>query len=125
MGNIIITGYRKEATINVPIISDELKFFFDNYKEYFYLPAEDMAVHKSVASFVDREYREAAHASNCYTRKTGSFLPQFRNIMQPEFRREYKDEISYFEVTDDFCSSDVMLRRYVDHILNHMADKRK
>lgn len=76
-----------------------------------------MAIHKSVASFVDKEYRENAKASNCYTRKSGKFLPQYNNVMQPEFRKEYKDKISYFEMTDDFCTSDIMLRRYIDHIL--------
>ncbi len=111
------------TSIRVPIYDGELCYFYSNYKDYYYLPKEDIAVHKSVASFVDKEYREAAHASNCYTKKNGSFLPQYQNIMQPEFRKKYKDKISYFEVTDDFCSSDVMLRRYVDHILNHMAQK--
>lgn len=125
LDHIYLMISKSRTSIRVPIYDGNLRYFYSNYKDYYYLPKEDMAVHKSVASFVDREYREAAHASNCYTRKTGSFLPQFRNIMQPEFRREYKDKISYFEVTDDFCSSDVMLRRYVDHILNHMADKRK
>lgn len=82
-----------------------------------------MAIHKSVASFVDKEYRENAKASNCYTRKSGKFLPQYNNVMQPEFRKEYKDKISYFEMTDDFCTSDIMLRRYIDHILKNMMGK--
>jgi hypothetical protein len=41
--------------------------------------------------------------------------------MQPEFRKNYKDKISYFELTEDFYSSDIMLRRYIDHILKHMS----
>ena len=32
---------------------------------------------------------------------------------------DYKDKISYFELTTDFSSSDVMLRRYVKHIFEH------
>ena len=44
--------------------------------------------------------------------------------MQPEFRKEYKDKISYFEMTDDFCTSDIMLRRYIDHILKNMMGKK-
>ena len=79
---------------------------------------------RSVASFVDKEYRENAKASNCYTRKSGKFLPQYNNVMQPEFRKEYKDKISYFEMTDDFCTSDIMLRRYIDHILKNMMGKK-
>lgn len=116
---------KSRTSIRVPIFDGELRYFYPNYKDYYYLPEEDIAIHKSVSSFVDKEFRESAHASNCYNRKSGSFLPQCSNIMQPEFRKDYKDSISYFEVTDDFCSSDVMLRRYIDHILKYMYTKKK
>ncbi len=108
------------TSIRVPIFEGELHYFYPDYKNYYYLPKEDMAVHKSVSSYVDKEFREPAVASNCYTRKSGHFLPQYSNVMKPEFLKTYNDKTSYFEVTDDFCSSDVMLRRYVDHILKYM-----
>lgn len=106
------------TTIRVPIYRGELYYFYPDYKNYYYLPDEDIAIHKSVANFVEKGYRETAHAYNCYNRKSGEFLPQHEEIMNPLFREKYKDKISYFELTEDFCSSDVMLRRYVDHILN-------
>ncbi len=114
-----------KTTIRIPVFSGELHYFHSNYKEYYYLPQEDMAVHKSVASFVDKGYRENARASNCYTRKTGIFLPQYTTVMNPEFRKGYKDKISYFELSQDFCGSDVMLRRYVEHILKLMQNAPK
>lgn len=107
---------KNTTKIRIPLYEGELKYFYDNYKDYFYLPEEDMAVHKSVATFVDKQYRERAKASNCYTRKTGIFLPQLSTIMNPTFKLDYKDKVSYFELTPDFSSSDVMLRRYVNHI---------
>lgn len=112
----------ERTSIRVPIYEGELHYFYPDYKNYYYLPKEDMAVHKSVSSYVDKEFREPATASNCYTRKSGSFLPQHNNIMKPEFLKKYKDKTSYFEVTDDFCSSDIMLRRYIDHILKYMFE---
>lgn len=111
-----ITIHKNTTKIRIPIYDGELKYFYENYKDYFYLPAEDMAVHKSVATFVDKQYRERAKASTCYTRKSGSFLPQLNTIMNPTFKLDYKDKISYFELTNDFMESDVMLRRYVNHI---------
>lgn len=108
------------TVIRIPIIESQLKFFYSNYKDYYYLPAEDNAIHKSVASFVDSEYKEKCHAYNCYTKKQSMFLPQTTSIMHPEFKKEYKDKITYFELTEDFSSSDVMLRRYVDHIFQYM-----
>ena len=113
------------TSIRVPIYEGELHYFYPNYKDYYYLPEEDLAIHKSVASYVDRQYRENARAYNCYNSKTSSFLPQCSSVMQPEFRKEYNDKISYFELTEDFCSSDVMLRRYVDHILKYMFETKK
>lgn len=110
---------KNTTKIRIPLFEGELKYFYENYKDYFYLPEEDMAIHKSVATFVDKQYRERAKACNCYTRKTGVFLPQHCIIMNPAFKSDYKDKVSYFELTSDFSSSDVMLRRYVNHIFEH------
>ena len=110
---------KNTTKIRIPLFKGELKYFYENYKDYFYLPEEDMAIHKSVATFVDKQYRERAKACNCYTRKTGIFLPQHSIIMNPAFKNDYKDKVSYFELTSDFSSSDVMLRRYVKHIFEH------
>lgn len=48
--------------------------FYENYKDYFYLPEEDTAIHKSVGIFVEKEFREPAKASNCYLKKEGTFV---------------------------------------------------
>ena len=110
--------------IRIPIFEGELKFFYPNYKDYFYLPVEDMAIHKSVASYVDKEYREKAKASNCYTRKQGKFLPQYDTIMNPIFKKDYKDKCGYFELTEDFKTSDVMLRKYIEHLFTLCSSKK-
>jgi len=59
----------------LPIYSGELKYFYPNPADYYYLPLEDCAMHKSVASFVEKEYRKKATAATCYTKKAGAFLP--------------------------------------------------
>lgn len=59
----------------LPVYSGELKYFYPNPADYYYLPLEDCAMHKSVASFVEKEYRKKATAATCYTKKTGAFLP--------------------------------------------------
>ena len=117
--NYYFTINKNTTKIRIPLFEGELKYFYENYKDYFYLPEEDMAIHKSVATFVDKQYRERAKACNCYTRKTGVFLPQHSIIMNPAFKSDYKDKVSYFELTHDFSSSDVMVRRYVKHIFEH------
>lgn len=122
--DLYITMNKDITKIRIPIFKGELKFFYTNYKDYYYLPEEDMSIHKSVASYVDKEYREKAKACNCYTRKTGTFLPQYDAIINPAFKKDYKEKCSFFELTEDFKSSDVMLRNYVEHILSHCSNNK-
>lgn len=110
------TMHKEYTKIRIPVFEGELKFFYPNYKDYYYLPQEDTAIHKSVASFVDKPYRERAKAANCYTRREGIFLPQKEIVMQPFFLKTHKDNISYFELTEDFLTSGLMIQRYVEHI---------
>lgn len=54
--------------ITVKIHNNELKLFHNNYKDYFYLPEEDCAIHKSLAIYTDKSHRIKASADNCYTK---------------------------------------------------------
>ena len=105
----------------VPIYEEELKYFYANYKDYYYLPTEDMALHKSISSFVERDYRQQATASNCYTRKLSSYLPQWKVLVEPFFKREYKSKDLFFELTDDIKKNRQLFSDYASHILNTMA----
>ena len=81
----------------IELYEGELKFFYPNYKDYFYLPLEDTAVHKSVGEFVDKSARVRATAKTCYTRKNGLFVPQFEPLWEPALKRELKDPVSFTE----------------------------
>lgn len=82
------------SLIRVPIYTGELHFFYPDCKNY-----------------------------SRHNQKTGEFLPQYTEIMNPVYRKDDKDKVSYFELTKDFCSSDIMLRRYADHILKLLLEK--
>lgn len=101
------------------VFEGTMKYFFSNYRDYFYLPLEDEAIHKSVGIFVDKEHREKAKACNCYTKKKGRFLPQFKTVFTPEFYREYKDSPAWFELGTDFFEQPDNLRLYLNHLLWH------
>ncbi len=112
-------GY--EGTLIVPIYEEELKYFYANYKDYYYLPLEDVALHKSIASYVDKEYREQATARNCYTRKISLYLPQWKVLVQPFFKREYDSKDLFFELTDDIKKNRQLFSEYASHVLNTIA----
>ena len=113
-------GEEKKASIKVPLYEEEMKYFYSNYKDYYYLPAEDIAMHKAVASFVDKSHREQAKASNCYTRKHSAYLPQWEILFEPFFKRDYKSNEYFFELTDEFKTDRTAFSSYASHILQMM-----
>ena len=100
-----------------------LKYFYSNYKDYYYLPAEDTAMHKSIAEFVDKAHRQKATKANCYTKKPGQFLPQWTLLFAPYFKKSYEDKDVYFELTDNFKTSRKAMGLYATHIIEHIISE--
>ncbi len=88
-GQFWISCKETELTLRIPLIEGELKYFFEDYKNYYYLPLEDQAVHKSISRYVEPEYRTKATAKNCYSRISGFFLPAAGTAFKPCFYEEY------------------------------------
>lgn len=105
------------GTLSIKVRSGELKFFYPDYKNYYYLPKEDCAMHKSVAFYVDKNFRTQAKAANCYSKKTGCFLPEYEEVFSPYFKAEYQDKILYFEAEDAFFADSANLQKYLLHII--------
>lgn len=119
--NCYFTGCGEEGKLRVPIYEGELKYFYSNYKEYYYLPKEDIAIHKSVASFVDKDYRRQATARNCYTRKISSYLPQWDIVFTPFFKKDYDGKELFFELTDELKTQRDVFNLYAHHVLEMMG----
>ena len=65
---ILFSGYLLRAegnqlTLRLPLYRGTLKYFYPNYRDYFYLPDEDCAIHKSVGEYVDKAHRTKATAA--------------------------------------------------------------
>ncbi|MBQ7955375.1 MAG: ribonuclease H-like domain-containing protein [Lachnospiraceae bacterium] len=114
-------GEGNTATLKVPIYEEELKYYYANFKDYYYLPTEDVALHKSVAGFVDREHRIPATAATCYTRKFSCYLPQWNILVEPFFKRDYKSKHLYFELTDEIKRDRETFHKYACHIVDMIA----
>ena len=72
--DFILSFEEKNACITLFCTEGCYCHFYENYKDYFYLPKEDTAIHKSVGIYVEKEFREPAKASNCYLKKAGKFV---------------------------------------------------
>lgn len=93
---------QEQASAIIPVIRDELKYFLSDWKNYYYLPAEDTVIHKSIAAYVDPAHREKAKQRNCFLKKDGLFFPcpkglQWKNLHL--FQKEYKDSQYFAELS--------------------------
>lgn len=111
-------GEDSEGNLCVPLYEEEMKYFYSNYKNYYYLPDEDTAMHKSVASFVDKDHRVQATAATCYTRKLSTYLPQWNVLFEPFFKRNYHEKEIFFELTEEMKKERSLFAKYASHVLN-------
>ena len=121
-------------TITLPFVEDVLKHFYKDYHNYYYLPKEERAIHKSVGCYVERQYRRAAKASTCYVKKDGIFLPlpkaqkhfgiQIENYPYektfPLYKREYKELRWFAEFDDVFSEKNTGISVYLRDIIKEL-----
>ena len=101
----VFTVTEKETDLLLPFYYGELKYFFKDYKNYYYLKYEDTAVHISVAEWVDKDAKEKCKPATAYQKKNGTFLalpfakPEQKEELAelPLFYREYKMLPSHIE----------------------------
>ena len=108
---VSLTFLKETAVLIIPVIKDQLNYYYPNYKDYFYLPKEDKAIHKSVGIYVEKEYRKKATADTAYFKQDGFFLPQLEPIFSPFFQYDRKDPFTFFQLTEtiDFQSKQFQL----------------
>ncbi len=111
-----------QVKLRIPLLHTELKFFLPNYKDYYYLPMEDCAVHKSVAAYVDHAHRIPATPSTCYIKKEADFLPQWDTTFTPAFKAELRSKPEYFCYEDAFLEDKASLAVYSNELLRMLAD---
>ena len=104
-------------TLETYLLIGELKHFYADYRNYYYLPFEDSAVHKSVGEYVERSARQKATPQNCYTRRTGVFIPNAGPVCETEFKDHYKDPYTYAEYSESLFTDPAVLNRYLHGIL--------
>lgn len=99
-------------TLSIPVVSKKLRYFYPDHKNYYYLPEEDRAIHKSVGCYVDAAFRRKATPATCYINKEGIFLPvlpaqkykgmitepgRYQDVL-PLYQAEYKDKVVFMEM---------------------------
>jgi len=102
-----------ELTLEIDLLEGTLKYYYPDYKDYYYLIYEDTAVHKSIGEFVDKSARKKATAQTCYTKREGLFLPQPVPVWEPALKKDYKDKMTYVEYRQELFEDPEKLNRFV------------
>lgn len=114
---IYLNAMEQTGLLQIPIFTGTLKHFFPDYKNYYYLPKEDMALHKSVATYVESDNKIKATKSTCYVKKTDAFIPCLFSNYTETFQNAPKDK-DYFITKDCLLQGDVALQtEYILHAL--------
>ena len=130
----LFTGEAQDIHLYLPIYTGELKHFYKKYRNYYYLPEEDRAIHKSVGQFVDKAHRQQAVAANCYMRESGLYLslPEARKHFGfqidsgasyetlPRFRKDYTSEEEYIQCEKLLFRTDELLHDYIRDMTLHI-----
>ncbi len=114
---------KKLLNIAVKLYKGELRYFYADYKNYYYLPMEDYAVHRSVGKFMDKSARQPAARANCYQRVKGVFLPEEGPIFTPIYRKAYADKQRYAKVDPAMLGEAELFMRYASELLGVIFKK--
>lgn len=93
--------YLKKNYISGSLTATHAKMYhyLPNYKDYVYLPKEDIAILASLATHIDRANKVKATPATCYVAKEGDFLPIPNSLtLDPSihfFTKECKSKQSY------------------------------
>ncbi len=108
------------AIISIPVISGEMKYYYEDYKEYYYIPDEDTAIHKSAAEFIDRSRKVKATKATCYIRRAGYFITQLDRKNTDSFKTDIKSKESYIEISDDFLGKKSLIEDYLKYMVKKL-----
>lgn len=113
----------KLLNITAELFEGSLCYFFADYKNYYYLPLEDRAIHKSVGEFVEKSARQRAKRENCYERRSGLFLPEPDNVFAPVYYKSYGAEPKYASFHEELLSDREKLTAYAMSIMSYIKAK--
>ncbi len=112
-----INAVDSQFRISIPLTHGTMKFYFKDYKNYYYLPLEDMAIHKSMAAYVDSSHKEKATKETAYTSAEGSFLPAPSSEKNNLFYNDGYDGNKYIQFSDDLSVAGESSTQYIREMI--------
>ena len=109
-----------QINAKIKLYNGGLKYFYENYHDYYFIPSENKVIHKSVATYIDKEFRKKATKQNCYISLNSLFVPIFSKFKDIHtFKAEYDSKLEYIEAKDfDKINKNNYLKGLISNCLN-------
>lgn len=116
---IYLNAMGREGLLICPIFHTTLKHYFPDYKNYYYLPMEDMAIHKSIAVYTEPGRRKKATRSTCYVRREDDYIPCPDPDTLEQFRKTDTDP-ALFQTLESLTGHPELLDGYIRQTLRRI-----
>lgn len=102
-------------------ICGTLRYYYPDYKNYYYLPEEDMIVPKLLGDTIPKDKKQRATKENCCAKKEGRFLRMPTNSLLQSgcshlFQESYGDKQRYMECSSEGFNNDWLNQYLIDLI---------
>ncbi len=113
-----INANDRQLRILIPVTQKTMKFYFKDYKNYYYLPVEDMAIHKSMAAYVDSTHKEKATKETAYTQITDVFIPAPSHEKNNIFYDTGINGGRFLRLSDELTSIGQVTTQYIQNMIS-------
>ena len=93
-----------------------LKYYFKDYKNYVYVPDENLLLPKALSTSIDKSRIQKATKEQCFAAKEGMFLPNLLKLDEREFKKDFSSKETYIEI-DPKEVSFRFLENYIQKII--------
>lgn len=115
--HVHINAYDRTLRLTIKIKHASMKYFFKDYKNYYYLPLENTAIHKSMAVYVDSEHKVKATRETAYVMKTADFIPSSPSVKTELFYENSSSDQPYMQITDKLTNVSPYAQEYMHDML--------
>ena len=114
-------------TVILHPLTGELRHFYPDYKNYCYIPDEDLLIPKVLASTIDKTRLQRATKENCCVRHTGTYLPIsdekghifFDAADMLTYKKSHLDKQLFIEIDTNEISKE-FIRSYIASLITRL-----
>lgn len=112
-----------KLSVKVVLVNDRLRLFMKDYRDHYYIPSKDTAIHASLAGFIPSGEKKRATPATCYVTCEGRFLTINEDDLPeglPLIKRDYGEKTAF--VREEDISSDVLRAAVMYKLIGMISD---